>query len=58
MKYLKHVPALLLFVIGAVLLNYYLPDRDIVRVVGTEVKRMDIGAGTPFWDRADIGTNE
>ena len=58
MKYLKHIPALLLFVISAVLLNYYLPDRDIVRVVGTEVKRIDVGKGAPFWDRADTGTNE
>lgn len=58
MKYLKHIPALLLFTIGAVLLNYYLPDRDIVQIVGTEVKRVDVDAGAPFWDRADIGTTE
>ncbi len=58
MKYLKHIPALLLFVIGAVLLNYYLPDRDIVQIVGTEVKRIDVDKGAPFWDRADTGTNE
>ena len=58
MKFLKHVPALILFVIGAILLNYYLPDRDVVQIVGTEVKRIDIGKGAPFWDRGDIGTNE
>lgn len=58
MKYLKHIPALLLFTIGAVLLNYYLPDRDIVQIVGTEVKRVDVESGAPFWDRADIGTTE
>lgn len=58
MKFLKHVPALILFVVGAVLLNYYLPDRDVVRIVGTEVKRIDISKGAPFWDRADIGTND
>jgi len=58
MNFLKHVPALILFVIGAVLLNYYLPDRDIVRIVGTEVKRIDVGKGAPFWDKGDIGTNE
>ncbi|MGB3455002.1 MAG: DUF1523 family protein [Litorimonas sp.] len=58
MKYLKHIPALLLFTIGAVLLNYYLPDRDVVQIVGTEVKRIDVGSGAPFWDRADIGTVE
>ena len=58
MKFAKHIPALLLFVVGAVFLNYFLPGRDIVRVVGTEIKRQDIGAKAPFWDRADIGTNE
>ncbi|MGB6229160.1 MAG: DUF1523 family protein [Litorimonas sp.] len=51
MKYIRHVPALLLFVIGAVLLNYYLPDRDIVQVVGTEVIRFDIEPDAPFWER-------
>jgi len=58
MKFLKHIPAILLFIIGAVLLNYYLPSRDVVRIVGTEVKRIDVKKGAPFWDRADIGTND
>ncbi|WP_298915685.1 DUF1523 family protein [uncultured Algimonas sp.] len=58
MKYLRHLPALLLFTVGAVLLNYYLPDRDVVQIVGTEVKRIDVGSSAPFWDRADIGTVE
>jgi len=58
MKFIKHIPALLLFIIGAVLLNYYLPSRDVVRIVGTEVKRIDVDSGAPFWDRADIGTTE
>ena len=58
MRHLRHVPALLLFVVAAVALNYWLPDRDIVRIVGTEVKRVDVGSNAPFWDRPDIGTNE
>lgn len=58
MKFLRHVPALILFIVGAVFLNYYLPSRDVVRIVGTEVKRVDVDSGAPFWDRADIGTNE
>jgi len=58
MGFLKHTPAILLFIIGAVFLNYYLPSRDVVEVVGTEVKRIDVNKGAPFWDRADIGTNE
>ena len=51
MRYLKHIPALLIFVIGSVLLNYYLPDRDIVKIVGTEVIRFDIEPDEPFWER-------
>lgn len=58
MSLLKHIPALLLFVVGAILLNYYLPDRDVVRVVSTEIKRQDIGKKAPFWDRGDIGNEE
>lgn len=58
MKFIRHIPALILFIVGAVLLNYYLPDRDVVQIVGTEVKRIDIESGAPFWDRADIGTVE
>jgi hypothetical protein len=27
MKWLRHIPALILLIVGAVLLNYYLPDR-------------------------------
>jgi len=40
------------------LIHYYLPQRDIVEVVGTDVKRMDIGKGSPFWDRPDAGTED
>ena len=58
MKYLRHIPAFILFIVGAVLLNYYLPGRDVVQIVGTEVKRIDVEKGAPFWDRADIGTQE
>lgn len=58
MKWLRHIPGLILLIVGAVLLNYYLPDRDIVQIVGTEVKRIDVESGAPFWDRADIGTVE
>jgi hypothetical protein len=58
MKWLRHIPALVLLIVGAVLLNYYLPDRDVVQIVGTEVKRIDVESGAPFWDRADIGTIE
>ena len=58
MRHLRHVPALLLALLMGVMMHYWLPDREIVRVVGTEVKRVDVESGAPFWDRTDIGTNE
>ena len=56
MTWMKRGFIVLLLLIMAVLVHYYLPKRDIVRVVGTDVKRMDIGKGSPFWDRQDAGT--
>jgi len=58
MGFLKHIPALLLFIVGAIFLHYYLPSKDVVQIVGTEVKRIDVKKGAPFWDRADVGTND
>ncbi len=37
--------------------HYSLPQRDIVRIVGTEVKRMDINDRNWFWASEDAGTN-
>ena len=58
MKWFKRILILILLLITAVLVHYYLPQRDIVKVVGTEVKRMDISKGSPFWDSPDVGTND
>ena len=56
MKWIKRLFVFLLVIITVGLIHYYLPQRDIVEVVGTDVKRMDIGKGSPFWDRPDAGT--
>ena len=58
MKWIKRIFVALLLLTTCVLVHYYLPQRDIVKVVGTDVKRMDIGKGSPFWDRQDAGTEE
>jgi len=58
MKWIKRVFVFLLVLITVGLIHYYLPQRDIVEVVGTDVKRMDIGKGSPFWDRPDAGTED
>jgi hypothetical protein len=57
MKAVKWVFAFLAFILIATLAHYYLPDRDIVQIVDTDVKRMDISDVSPFWDRPDVGTN-
>lgn len=57
MKAVKGFLAFLAFIIIATMLNYFLPSRDIVKINGTDVKRMDISKGSPFWDRPDAGTN-
>jgi len=57
MKAIKWVFGFIAFIIIAVMLNYFLPSRDIVKINGTDVKRMDISKGSPFWDRPDAGTN-
>jgi len=56
MSNLKWVIRVLLFVIGFAFLHYFLPQRDIVRVVDTDVKRMDIGDKAWGWDKPDAGT--
>ncbi len=46
---------LLLGAVGGVLL-YSLPSYDVVRVVGTEVKRMDLSDWNWWWAEPDAGT--
>ena len=58
MKWIKRLFVFLLVIVTVGLIHYYLPQRDIVEVVGTDVKRMDIGKGSPFWDRPDAGTED
>ena len=57
MRTIKRIFIFLLALITVVLIHYYLPQRDIVQVVNTDVKRMDISKGSPFWDRPDAGTD-
>lgn len=55
MFYVKWVFYLIIFAIVAGFLHYNLPQRDIVRVIGTEVVRMNVGSGF-FWASHDAGT--
>lgn len=58
MKWFKRIFVFALLFVTVVLTHYYLPQRDIVKVVDTDVKRMDIKKGSPFWDSPDVGTND
>ncbi|MCZ8078403.1 MAG: DUF1523 family protein [Fuscovulum sp.] len=56
MRYLKwsFFGILTLFVLS--FLHYTLPQHDIVRIVGTENRRMDLGENSWFWAAPDVGT--
>ncbi|WP_371397600.1 DUF1523 family protein [Fretibacter rubidus] len=58
MTWIKRILLFVFLVCTATLLHYYLPQRDIVKIVDTDVKRMDISKGSPFWDRQDVGTDK
>lgn len=57
MKWFKNIVTGLMILMACGFLHYFLPSRDIVQIVGTDVKRMDIGKYTWFWDKADAGTD-
>ncbi len=45
----------LVLVLCTAAVHYTLPSNDLVRIVGTEVVRMDIGEGAFFWSAGDAG---
>jgi hypothetical protein len=55
MRYVKWTFWALVATVVFLFFNYTLPDRDVVRIVGTEVQRMDIGANSIFWAQPDTG---
>jgi hypothetical protein len=55
MLYLKRFLIVLFWAVVFVFLHYTLPQRDIARVVGTEVRRVDFGENSWFWAGADSG---
>ena len=56
MRYVKWGFWAVLFAIVATFLHYNLPRHDIVRIVGTEVRRVDFGENSIFWATPDVGT--
>lgn len=56
MKYVKWTFLLLIASVIFGFLHYTLPQHDIVRIVGTENRRIDFGENSIFWASPDGGT--
>lgn len=56
MRYVKIFLRVIIVAVILAFLDYTLPSRDVVRVVGTEVVRTNIGANSLFWAQPDTGT--
>ena len=57
MKRLRLIPLAVLAVFVLGLLHYVLPQTDVVRIVNTDVRRMDFGANAIFYAGTESGTN-
>jgi len=55
MVYVKWVFWVTFWVLITSVLHYTLPQHDVVRVVSTEVRRVDFGANSMFWAQQDTG---
>ncbi|SEB50385.1 DUF1523 family protein [Rhodobacter sp. 24-YEA-8] len=55
MRYVKWTLWLAVILLVGSFLHYNLPQHDIVRIVGTENRRVDIGENSLFWSRAEVG---
>ncbi len=53
MVYVKWVFLITFWVLFASVLHYTLPQHDVVRVVGTDVRRVDFGENSLFWAQQD-----
>ena len=55
MTYIAWIARIIVFAVIAGVFHYNLPDRDIVRIVNTEVRRVDFGANSIFWQNSGVG---
>jgi hypothetical protein len=56
MRYVKYSVIAVLILVVAGFLHYTLPQRDIVRIVGVENRRIDNASNSLFWSQPDTGT--
>nr|WP_121022302.1 DUF1523 family protein [Litoreibacter meonggei] len=57
MRWVKYTIVVLFWLLVATVLHYTLPQRDIVRVVGTFEQRIDYGENSWFWASGDSGSD-
>lgn len=50
LKTILRIFLVFILVITGMLVTYFVPDRDVVRVIGTDVLRLEAGEGSPIWD--------
>jgi hypothetical protein len=55
MRYVKWTFFAVIAIAIFLFFNYTLPDRDVVRIVETEVRRVDFGENSVFWAQPDVG---
>ena len=55
MKYIKYFLVVVFLLIVFLFVHYTLPSKDIVRIVGTEVVRTEVGSNPIFWVRGGTG---
>ena len=56
MRYVKWSLLALVLLLGVGFVHYTLPQRDVVRLVGTENRRVDFGGNSIFWASPASGT--
>lgn len=56
MRYVKWTLILTILTLVGSVLHYNLPQTDIVRIVGTDTRRIDFGENQFFWATPDVGT--
>ena len=55
LNFFKWTVILTFWLLIAAVLHYTLPQRDVVRIVNTEVRRVDFGENSLFWAQQDTG---
>lgn len=55
LRWVKYSVVVIFWLLVVAFLHYTLPQRDVVRIVETEVRRVDFGENSIFWASADSG---